>query len=334
MRRVAQATGARTRSGFTLIELLVVIAIIAVLIALLLPAVQQAREAARRSQCKNNLKQFGLALSNFHDVHGTFPLAMADDDTNNWGWGVYLLPMIDQAPMYQQLTGGSTPIVLVFQKGNHVFNNGSNNIDTQGSGQNVSSGNYPILKTTVLNAFICPSDTLPTTNDQGISKSNYCANIGTILTGAGGWGGPSGNLMNGGLTWDNNNTHSDQTGFSDLTDGSSNTIMLGEVCASMNVVNAPNNTRYWPTWTGGNAHSGSAFDGYQSFARWTNANYPINTPATTANSDASFRSLHVGGAHFLFGDGSVHFLSQNINVTTVYQALGGRNDGVAVSTPQ
>ena len=69
---------------------------------------QQAREAARRSQCKNNLKQFGLALSNFHDTYNRFPLAMADDDTNNWGCGVYLLPYLDQAPMYKQLTNAAS----------------------------------------------------------------------------------------------------------------------------------------------------------------------------------------------------------------------------------
>ncbi len=101
------------RTGFTLIELLVVIAIIAILIALLLPAVQQAREAARRSQCKNNLKQIGLAMHNYHEIYQTFPPGIVSvtnaagpcvsNGNNTWGWGTYLLPQMDQAPMFQQL---------------------------------------------------------------------------------------------------------------------------------------------------------------------------------------------------------------------------------------
>ncbi|MDB5338411.1 MAG: hypothetical protein JWN70_4030, partial [Planctomycetaceae bacterium] len=91
------------RSGFTLIELLVVIAIIAVLIALLLPAVQQAREAARRSQCKNNLKQLGLALHNYHDTYGVFPYAQTPCCSGGHTWVEMLLPFMDQAPMYNQI---------------------------------------------------------------------------------------------------------------------------------------------------------------------------------------------------------------------------------------
>src|SRR5579864_5723515 len=94
------------KRGFTLIELLVVIAIIAVLVALLLPAVQQAREAARRSQCKNNLKQVGLALQNYHGSRNTFPpgyVSTFDGSGNDtgpgWGWGAMILPELDQAPL-------------------------------------------------------------------------------------------------------------------------------------------------------------------------------------------------------------------------------------------
>ena len=91
------------RRGFTLIELLVVIAIIAILIALLLPAVQQAREAARRSQCKNNLKQIGLAIHNYHDVSRSFPFSwMLGNDFNASVWGVMILPYLDQAPLYNR----------------------------------------------------------------------------------------------------------------------------------------------------------------------------------------------------------------------------------------
>ncbi len=101
------------KAGFTLIELLVVIAI---LIALLLPAVQQAREAARRSQCRNNLKQMGLALHNYHDVHGTFPPAAiigipTRSQEEEWGWATFLLPHLDQSPLFQSLQVNSTRLL-------------------------------------------------------------------------------------------------------------------------------------------------------------------------------------------------------------------------------
>ena len=91
------------RRGFTLVELLVVIAIIGILVALLLPAIQAAREAGRRSSCQNNLKQIGIAAQNFHDINGTFPPGMTDDDTNNFGWGAYLLPFMEQKPLYDRI---------------------------------------------------------------------------------------------------------------------------------------------------------------------------------------------------------------------------------------
>src|SRR5690242_14988078 len=105
--------------GFTLIELLVVIAIIAILIALLLPAVQQAREAARRTQCKNNLKQLGLAMHNYLDVARQFPMGYGAQFTGtaatvqdgNWAWGSFLLPYIDQAPLYSKLNVGNFTVL-------------------------------------------------------------------------------------------------------------------------------------------------------------------------------------------------------------------------------
>src|SRR6188472_548040 len=110
--RTSMSLKAHSRRGFTLIELLVVIAIIAILIALLLPAVQQAREAARRSQCKNNLKQLGLALHNYHDTSNTLPpgwiaVPTMSGNTNAsapcWGWGTMILPGLDQAPLYSSM---------------------------------------------------------------------------------------------------------------------------------------------------------------------------------------------------------------------------------------
>ena len=149
----------RRAHGFTLIELLVVIAIIAILIALLLPAVQQAREAARRTQCKNNLKQVGLALHNYHDVHKMFPMgafsAIDDDngcDDDGYGWGVMLLPYIDQAPLYQKLPMTATAA------------NGFTSVDDpRGANwcvfKNYFESNGTIIPggDTILPAFRCPS---------------------------------------------------------------------------------------------------------------------------------------------------------------------------------
>ena len=135
-----------TKRGFTLIELLVVIAIIAILIALLLPAVQQAREAARRSQCKNNLKQMGLALQNYHDTHRVFPISHGDTG-NSFGWRASVLPNIDQAPLYNKI-------------------NFSENI--------INTDNLEVARTP-LPVYRCPSD--PTDNQVSGGNqvwSNWC----------------------------------------------------------------------------------------------------------------------------------------------------------------
>ena len=146
--------------GFTLIELLVVIAIIAILIALLLPAVQQAREAARRTQCKNNLKQIGLAMHNYHDVYLGFPPGYMNTapyhangngpisgNYSQWVWGAMILPYIDQAPLYSRLQVGDIRLADALTAG----------------------GPYDStdLLATPLTAFMCPSDVGPATNSDG-----------------------------------------------------------------------------------------------------------------------------------------------------------------------
>ena len=134
------------KRGFTLIELLVVIAIIAVLIALLLPAVQQAREAARRSQCKNNMKQVGLAFHNYHDTMRVFPYGVAWNDAPNWR--VMLMPYLDQAPLYNSLGGVKT--------GNGFWSH------SPGSGATIGYGSSnDAIRNLVLNVYACPSSTLP-----------------------------------------------------------------------------------------------------------------------------------------------------------------------------
>ncbi len=150
----------KMKRGFTLIELLVVIAIIAVLIALLLPAVQQAREAARRSDCKNKLKQIGISMHNYHETFGTFAPGFVKSgptpttSTSAWGWGFYGLPFMDQAPLYKKMTGASGDIA-----------NAANGAFTQ----------------TILPAFRCPSDlgeSQVTINGVTWGTNNYVANWG------------------------------------------------------------------------------------------------------------------------------------------------------------
>lgn len=181
--------------GFTLIELLVVIAIIAILIALLLPAVQQAREAARRTQCKNNLKQIGLALHNYHDAHRTFPYAYlclpcADNQIGGWGWATMILPYVDQAPLYNAMgvgTSGHMPAVA--------------DSNTQ----------------TIISAYICPSDSSPGINcrHSNFAKSNYVAVYGSSGVGI--------DVNHNGMFYRNSRIK-----VRDITDGTSNTLAIGE----------------------------------------------------------------------------------------------------------
>ncbi|HUQ71374.1 MAG TPA: DUF1559 domain-containing protein, partial [Planctomycetaceae bacterium] len=160
-----QSQGSRRR-GFTLIELLVVIAIIAILIALLLPAVQQAREAARRTQCRNNLKQLGLALHNYHDNFNIFPMGFSDVVAGNaerngsgWAWSAMVLPYLDQAPLYNQFNFNVTPYNCV-------------NCAAPITGNQALVG-------TQLAAFSCPSDVKPATAANNGGAANTSASQGT-----------------------------------------------------------------------------------------------------------------------------------------------------------
>ena len=287
-----------TRRGFTLIELLVVIAIIAILIALLLPAVQQAREAARRTQCKNNLKQFGLAIHNYHDVYLAFPPGYIDQNGHteaNWGWGTYVLPYIDQAPLFNQLDVG---------------NNG-------GLGEALTVAANLALMSKPLPAFRCPSDTAPDINTQQqlfdanmtnnqVATSNYVG-----ANGAGDWSGSGTTPANANLkgTFGRNS----RSRIRDFTDGTSNTIVIGE--------------RAWRVpdpATGGNKNCGAGVvfgissDGTLPGRRkaLSNGIPKINDSSDNAVPQANcirgFSSRHEGGAQFLMADGSVRFISENI----------------------
>ena len=360
-----QRSASRRRyHGFTLIELLVVIAIIAILIALLLPAVQQAREAARRSQCKNNLKQLGIAAHNFHDVYGNFPVGQTDDDTQNYGWGFYLLPYLEQPSIYEKtaadgIPGATPPVktVLVHKPGRHDFPrvgaSNTTNIDQAHGPPNQTAervhGNDGggVLKT-VLPVFMCPSDILDRTNNTGIGKSNYCGSMGSAYNpdqvGCAQW---KGNEQNGILRLDNDNHFSWHQGFQDITDGSSNTFMIGEVTATQFVHNRAKNHQCWPVWPGSNTNgTGGGFRatcrllGIGDCLRFATRIHFLNRRTSTSNSvnngreaEHSFGSQHAGGAQFLFGDGTVKFLSQNIDIT-LYEGLASANGSEAVSAPE
>ena len=345
----------RSHYGFTLIELLVVIAIIAVLIALLLPAVQQAREAARRTQCRNNLKQLGLALHNYHDVNNVFPMGFSDSVMGNteilgdgWAWGAAVLPFLDQVNLYNQFN----------------FNTNPYNCVTCGA---VPTGNQALVATP-LAAFRCPTDVNPgvISNNPGSAAAGKGTNA-VALSNYMGCGGPFDGspcvasasnatvpvpeARNIGLFRTNTSVS-----FRDIYDGTSNVFAVGEVRYIPNGTDstgaAYGSSRqfiYGNVTTGGGplcSNNGYNNNGFHLHGRWTREK--INVPLLAAlNPDRSFHSLHVGGAHFLMADGAVRFVSENIDHTNTnyvagppsnlngpygtYQRLGAINDGQVVS---
>jgi len=283
----------QTRRGFTLIELLVVIAIIAILVALLLPAVQQAREAARRTQCKSQMKQFGLALHNYHDQYNAFPLAWvrvnqgtsgSEDWRNEISAWVRILPFLDQANLYNRWDFNVSQLVSP--------NIGPNGPDGKPIG-----------------IYFCPTRRSPvgTTLIYNTSaRGDYALSAGSTDI----MGSPTAIKGSFAYNWSYQ--------LRDFTDGTSNVFMIGEK-SIRNPDNPSDQTR----------------DGQQyrlGFHSTRNTVSPMNRQTLTAfgNPDCNFASDHTGGAHFLFADGSVQFLSQNINFE-LYQNLSDRADGKVVN---
>ncbi len=288
--------------GFTLIELLVVIAIIAILIALLLPAVQQAREAARRTQCKNNLKQIGLGLHNYHDIALTFPAGslFGDDD---YGWGTFILPYLDQGNIYNRID----------------FNNFPD--DTHGgSGVQIAIPLQPGVTDQLLSVYLCPSNSMALTHSPirvgaatadvpaqdigGHARNDYKGSLGT---GGGAVTGMFGKIKDTLFP----------TRIRNVLDGTSNTIAVGEGYTEfMREIDGPGhgNARDFSVWVGTN-------DQHQNVVAEARVGNTINGPR-----DDSFASQHTGGAHMLFADGSVHFISENIDMVT-FGDLADKADG-------
>jgi prepilin-type N-terminal cleavage/methylation domain-containing protein/prepilin-type processing-associated H-X9-DG protein len=326
-------SGKRHR-GFTLIELLVVIAIIAILVALLLPAVQQAREAARRTQCKNNLKQLALALHNYHDTHSTFPPGtvnpLGDDPNGRNGsgqpgiggpWICFLLPMLEQSAHY----AAYSKIVAERPEVVDWFGNGA--YTTQG----VIIGRDP------LPAMSCP--THPSTNDrlangtgmEHLARGNYA-----VCYGKGGYGRiHTENSAVGGVFGNNSRIN-----MRDMTDGTTNTLAISELKFRLTGASGPSHQDTRGTWAYGvmGANIFSTRTGPNSATPdgvWGCRNFPaegmpcvqIGSPYTEMYSAA--RSYHTGGVQGAMADGSVRFFSSNIDLT-LWQNLGSRGGGEQV----
>jgi prepilin-type N-terminal cleavage/methylation domain-containing protein/prepilin-type processing-associated H-X9-DG protein len=338
----------KLRRGFTLIELLVVIAIIAILIALLLPAVQQAREAARRTQCKNNLKQIGLGLHNYESTHGTFPLGYIDLVPGSpaaldggWAWDAFVLPFIDQAPLYNTLN---------FAR--HPYGDTANGMSTP---ENVRA------MSVVQPAFKCPSDTGPSTRaDNAGSAPNGLANhaLSNYMACIGAFDGDVCNdaafpvtttRRNNGLFNPNNVRR-----IRDVTDGTSNAIAVGEVMYIPNGTEPGGNYGSDRQYMYGNVTTGGGPNCNQigvnnngGFNHMRSTRKKLNAPLlNVSNLNRAYHSRHVGGAQFALCDGSVRFISENIDHTNTnatvagvdhingpygtYQRLGAINDGQVV----
>lgn len=322
----------RNRAAFTLIELLVVIAIIAILIALLLPAVQQAREAARRTQCRNNLKQLGLALHNYHDNFLVFPPGWVGHSQGNtalpfsgWGWNTMLLPQIDQAPLYNIL---STRFVNTFPYGS---TNGNSVVATP----TPTSAETVGLNTTI-SAFKCPSDTgqnlvtntnVLTTGTTTVAPTSQFAR--TNYVGVAGWDVANGLGIRDGVVVTTQQFRgcfgeNSRAGIRDMTDGSSNAIMVGERWTIRNTTATDVGHATWAGCLNRNTDEGTAATLGDVYIRM-NADTDGNT-STKQDNTPGFASFHTGGSHFLVGDGTVKFISENIDYT-IYRNLGTVNDG-------
>ncbi|MEW4564467.1 DUF1559 domain-containing protein [Bremerella sp. JC770] len=293
-----------TPSGFTLVELLVVIAIIGVLIALLLPAVQQAREAARRMSCTNNLKQLGLALHNYHDTYGSFPPSGIDGGKSHGLW-IRTAPFFEAGTIYDQYNFSGT-----------------------------WRDNLPLCSQSEMQTLHCPSGSqLITTlaSEQPCPTTHYFGNAGPI-----------------GLNATTNEDYARDTArenvsmfgevgdeglfklrsdlsFRDVTDGTSNTILLGEL--------SWNAYPFYRAWNRGLHWTSSGLY----LATTKNHRYPINigvkNPSfTMVANNGGYGSQHPGGTNFTMADGSVVFLPETIEFST-YLALASRGGGEVVSLP-
>ena len=332
----------RSARGFTLIELLVVIAIIAILIALLLPAVQQAREAARRTQCRNNMKQLGVAMHNYHDVYNTFPpgcivmpyqqIPSANaTEISSWGWGALLLPYLDQGPAFLALNVGpfrphdnlSTPNGLdIMTKGYAVFRcpsdigptvNNYNGTDFSDPGENATTNNIYDRR---LTTSLAGPDRTATSTSNYVMVADSSDSVTAAFSGTQQITTNQGPLTYGYATGIGFNCS--RMSVRDIPDGTSNTLMVGERAwkYGKNTVGAANVFGFSPRISTNHRSAGTAVLGIP--------NHGINDPGYAAayaeHESRGFSSTHVGGAHFLLSDGSARFISENIDYEYITHA--------------
>ncbi len=310
--------GRRRRPGFTLVELLVVIAIIGILVALLLPAVQAARESARRSQCQSNLKQLSLALIGFADVRGRYPLGVRGGTSKGYGWGQDLLPYLEEQSLHdlldQAFTGSDPPADIM----EDYFRDHDDQIIPGGDA--------------VLAVFRCPSSELP----SHVTESyDYCNGYATSD-----YKGCNGQDDRGifftepdGLRLRPPSTRVRPT---DVTDGLSKTIAIGE---SAYYRSFGGQSLDWPIWLGGSHDDETTLFKTDELAPINCGVFPKSeagfrmpigrdAPPGPIDDDCAF-SWHQSGAFFAFADGSVHFLSEALNEETYYH-LGTKDDGEVI----
>ncbi len=283
----------RTRLGFTLVELLVVIAIIAVLIALLLPAVQAAREAARRTSCLNNMKQIGIAMHNYHDSHRCLPpgwigletatgLPLAEGEPG-WGWATFILPQLEAENLAQVLHHESS---ILAPENSAVL---LHNIDTFRCPSDRGENNFELK-----------SETAPGTTVAKVAAANYVGVFGTIEI-------HTCEGLAAGIECKGDGTfyHLSATRFSNIRDGLSHTMLVGERSSGHG----------YSTWLG------VIPEGAEAMARILGiADHPPNYADGHLD---DFRSEHPGGANFVLGDGSVRFVSDQTPLN-IYHALATR----------
>lgn len=317
---------AGVRRAFTLIELLVVIAVIGILVSMLLPAVQQAREAARRSQCKNNLKQIGLALHNYHDTYNSFPLGVVGseivpptDKRITWTFNVY--PYLEQSALYE-MYDPSGPIYV------------GSNIGTGGDWSR--PGSAP------LSVFQCPSDPVAPRTGIDWGTNNAKGNYPGFATPYAAWTCTeyAMHYTPGYDAW--HKMHFFMPGkrntFATITDGTSNTLAVGEYIKGSGMSGDYRGSILWDNMGGALIGTRRTPNSGLPDYLYKAGGFPDNLPAGTKfpvvgmtgnqvnDQEANARSHHTGGVNCLFADSSVHFISDSIDLS-VWKAIGTISNG-------